>query len=73
MGYFFQQYLAAPIVIALYVFWKVYSRNKGGFFVRARDMDLMTGMRSFDLDPLEVAAPKKSAANLPKRMLRSLF
>ncbi|KAL9130491.1 MAG: hypothetical protein Q9175_007007 [Cornicularia normoerica] len=53
---FFQSYLAAPIVIALYIFWKVYSRNKGGFFVRAHQMDLLTGMRTFDLDPLEDAA-----------------
>lgn len=53
---FFQEYLAAPIVIALYVFWKVYSKNKGGFFVRAHQMDLLTGLRTFDSDPLEDAA-----------------
>jgi amino acid transporter len=70
---FFEEYLAAPIVIALYVFWKIYSRNKGGFFVKAADMDLVTGLRSFDLDPLENAAPRKSIANLPKRVARSLF
>lgn len=54
--FFFQEYLAAPIVIALYIFWKIWSRNKGGFFIRAHQMDLLTGMRSFDLDPLEDAA-----------------
>jgi len=69
---FFEEYLAAPIVIALYIFWKIWSRNKGGFFIRARDMDLMTGMRSFDLDPLENAAPRKSIVNLPKRIVHSL-
>ncbi|MCJ1458824.1 hypothetical protein MMC28_009198 [Mycoblastus sanguinarius] len=70
---FFETYLAAPIVIALYVFWKIFSRNKGGFFVRAHQMDLMTGMRTFDSDPLEDAAPrKKSIANLPARMLHNI-
>ncbi|KAK3168133.1 hypothetical protein OEA41_004579 [Lepraria neglecta] len=53
---FFQQYLAAPIVIALFIFWKVWTRNKGGFFVKKSQMDLLTGMRTFDLDPLENAA-----------------
>lgn len=70
---FFENYLAALIVIALFIFWKVFSRNKGGFFVKARDMDLMTGMRSFDLDPLENAASKKTLANLPLRTVRGLF
>lgn len=59
---FFQEYLAAPIVIALFAFWKVFTRNKGGFFVRAHQMDLITGMRTLDLDPIEdaVAARKQS-------------
>lgn len=46
-----------------------------GFFVRARDMDVVSGIRHFDLDALEEAAPerKKSVANLPKRFFRGLF
>ncbi|KAK0517559.1 hypothetical protein JMJ35_000714 [Cladonia borealis] len=57
---FFETYLAAPIVIALFAFWKIFKWNKPGHraFKRAHDMDLLTGMRSFDLDPLENAAPK---------------
>ncbi|MCJ1277922.1 hypothetical protein MMC21_005736 [Puttea exsequens] len=50
---FFQEYLAAPIVIALFIFWKVFTKNRAGWFVRAHKMDLLTGMRTFDLDPLE--------------------
>ncbi|KAL8640498.1 MAG: hypothetical protein Q9228_002588 [Teloschistes exilis] len=69
---FFENYLAALIVIALYLGWKVYTRGKGGLFVKTSQMDLMTGMRAFDLDPLDDAAPrKKSIANLPTRMVRS--
>ncbi|KAL8839738.1 MAG: hypothetical protein Q9170_001609 [Blastenia crenularia] len=68
---FFENYLAGPIVIALYLGWKVYTRGKGGLFVRASDMDIDTGMRQLDLDPLENAYRKKSMANLPKRMLNS--
>ena len=68
---FFQEYLAGPIVIALYLFWKVFSRFKGGFFVRAHEMDLLTGLRTFDLDPVDDAR-KKSISNLPKRVLHNI-
>ena len=71
---FFEVYLAAPIVIGLYILWKIITKFKGPMFVRAKNMDLMTGLRSFDLDELDEAAPrKKSIANLPKRTLRGLF
>lgn len=55
---FFQNYLAAPVVIALFIFWKVFTKNRAGFFVRAHKMDLLTGMRTFDLDPID-ASPEK--------------
>ena len=71
---FFNQYLAAVIVIVLYIGWKIKTRGKGGFFVKASEMDLVTGMRQLDLDALEQATPrKKSIANLPKRTLRSFI
>ena len=34
-------------------------------------MDVLSGMRHFDLDPLDNAHRKKSLANMPKRMLES--
>lgn len=50
------------------------TKFKGPMFVGAKNMDLTTGLRSFDLDELDEAAPrKKSIANLPKRTLRGLF
>ena len=71
--YFFQQYLAAPVIIALYIFWKVFSRGKGGMYRRAVDMDLKTGMREIDLDPSEDPEISTQHQSLPKRILRIIF
>jgi amino acid transporter len=46
---FFSSYLAVPIVIAFYVPYKIYYRTP---FVRAKDMDLVTGRRELDLSAL---------------------
>lgn len=67
---FFQNYLAAPIIIALYLVWKVISKGKGGLWVKAEDMDLTTGLRSLHLDPL---AEKEARKSLGKRILHFLF
>lgn len=45
----FNVYLAAPIVVLFYVPYKIWYRTK---IVRARDMDLVTGARSLDVDML---------------------
>lgn len=68
---FFQSYLAAPFVIFLYLGYKIYSRGAGGLYVKAREIDLITGMRVLDLEPL--AERKKSIVNLPSRVLGGLF
>jgi len=41
---FFENYLAAPIFLGFYVFWKLYSRD-WSLFVRAEDMDIISGLR----------------------------
>jgi yeast amino acid transporter len=46
---FFQNYLAAPIIIALYIFWKLWSRD-WRMFVRVQDMDVTTGVRRGSLE-----------------------
>lgn len=69
--YFFQQFLAAPIVIALYLFWKAFSRN-WSFFVRTSDMDLMTNIHLLNDGELDDVG-HKTWANLPLRALRALF
>jgi amino acid transporter len=46
---FFQAYLAAPIVIMCYLFYKIRYRTK---IVKVRDMDLQTGRRELDIRQL---------------------
>lgn len=51
---FFENFLAGPVVIALYIFWKIYSRQ-WKLFVRASEMDVTTGVRR---GSLEIAAER---------------
>jgi amino acid transporter len=44
---FFQAYLAAPVVIAFWIFWKVWKRDG---FLGLKDLDIDTGRREMDLD-----------------------
>jgi len=67
--YFFQQYLAAPVVLALYVGWKIYSRE-WRVFVPLHEIDLKTGARMRVLD--DKPQKKRTWANLPIRMIRGL-
>ncbi|KAI1908868.1 histidine permease [Ophidiomyces ophidiicola] len=47
--YWFSTYLAAPIVLAFYVSYKIWKRTS---IVRAKDMDLNTGRRDLNLQQL---------------------
>ncbi|CAG8004523.1 unnamed protein product [Penicillium olsonii] len=82
---FFQSYLAAPVVIALFVGWLVYTRwnkdpslDRGGWFVPIEKMDVSMHIRDGALDadlPPKVEYPTwggwmKAA---PMRVLRSIF
>ena len=64
--------MAAPIIVALYLFWKVWSRGEGGLFRRAADMDLKSGMRDIELDSNdpEVMVGQQS---IGKRIVRTIF
>ncbi|KAI0010296.1 amino acid permease/ SLC12A domain-containing protein [Xylariaceae sp. FL0662B] len=68
---FFQQYLAAPLVIALYLFWKIYSGN-WRMWVNLDDIDLVSGSRPQEIEEDDIAE-KKTWANLPMRILRVIF
>jgi len=46
---FFSVYLAAPVVLAFYIPYKIYYRTP---FIRAKDMDLHTGRRDLDIQYL---------------------
>ncbi|KAK0711250.1 amino acid permease [Lasiosphaeris hirsuta] len=68
---FFQSYLAAPVVIALYLGWKVYSRD-WRLYIPVEEMDLKSGARLHVPDPDEVIVGK-TWGNLPMRIVRGLF
>ncbi|KAI9729596.1 MAG: glyceraldehyde-3-phosphate dehydrogenase 1 [Cirrosporium novae-zelandiae] len=59
---FFEDYLAAPIVILFYIGYKIYYRTP---FMKAKDMDLVTGRRELDISAL-VAEEKAERAMWPK-------
>ncbi|KAK4977351.1 hypothetical protein LTR66_010768 [Elasticomyces elasticus] len=69
---FFQSYLAAPVVIALYLFWKIKSRD-WTLFIRAKDMDVLTGMRANVQELAADGTPAKpkvrSWMDYPKRVV----
>jgi yeast amino acid transporter len=58
---FFENYLAFPILIAFYVFWKIWSR-KWALFVQTKDMDVTTGVRRGSIEMAQEmrAGPVKS-------------
>lgn len=59
---FFQAYLAAPIVLAFYIPYKLYFRTP---FMKLQDMDLQTGMRELNLAEL-LAEERAEQATWPK-------
>ncbi|ONH68187.1 General amino-acid permease GAP1 [Cyberlindnera fabianii] len=63
---FFQSYLAFPVIIAFYIFHKIWKRN-WSFYIRAEDMDLDTGRAEHDLELLkqEIAEEKAFIASKP--------
>lgn len=46
---FFESYLAAPIILALFLSWKIWKRTK---YVRIMDIDLQSGRRDLNLREL---------------------
>ncbi|MCJ1282057.1 glyceraldehyde-3-phosphate dehydrogenase 1 [Xylographa opegraphella] len=59
---FFEAYLAAPIVLAFYIPYKLYYKTP---FMRCVDMDLQTGMRELNLVEL-LAEERAEQASWPK-------
>lgn len=73
--YFFQSYLAAPLILALYLFWKLWSRQ-WRMMVPIAEMDIDTGIRANLAELREEAELKKvqkTWKNLPLRVVRGLF
>jgi len=74
-GGFFEEYLAAPLILALYLFWKVWTRD-WTLFIAAKDMDVQSGMRVNIHELKAVVQEEKANAltwrNAPYRILRSI-
>ncbi|KAI0481586.1 amino acid permease [Xylaria cf. heliscus] len=67
---FFTNYLAAFIVLGLYLFWKLFSRN-WKLYVPLADIDLVSGSRP--LDPSEFDDPDYKKGHWAMRIIRALF
>jgi yeast amino acid transporter len=61
---FFRGYLAAPIVLSFYAFWKIWKKTR---FVRAKEADLITGRRLLNLHALRVENLEKQSHWSPVR------
>ncbi|KAH8691405.1 putative general amino-acid permease GAP1 [Talaromyces proteolyticus] len=84
---FFENYIAAPLVIGLYLLWKLYSVyhkdpriNHRGWkpFLKVEEMDILSGMRDgaldVDLPPrVEYATRGEWLKAAPMRLLHSLY
>ncbi|CRL17440.1 Amino acid/polyamine transporter I [Penicillium camemberti] len=82
---FFMNYIAAPIVILLFVIWLVYTKlnkdpnlDRGGWFIPVEKIDIHSFMRDSALDvdlPPRVEYPTWGAwfKAAPMRLLRSIF
>ncbi|KXL47271.1 hypothetical protein M433DRAFT_71069 [Acidomyces richmondensis BFW] len=72
---FFEQYLAAPLILFFYLVWKVWTRD-WKLFVRASEMDVTSGMR-VNIDHLrEISKQERRPAtwaNLPYRIVRTVI
>ncbi|EMC96424.1 hypothetical protein BAUCODRAFT_69625 [Baudoinia panamericana UAMH 10762] len=72
---FFQSFLAAPMILALYLFWKIYTRDFS-LFIAAKDMDVTSGIRMNVQELIEATKGQEADLTwktLPMRALRSLF
>lgn len=55
---FFMAYISVPLVAACFIFWKLFKRTK---FLRAHEIDVMTGRRELDLDLLQQELAEEKA------------
>ncbi|KIW71848.1 hypothetical protein PV04_00080 [Phialophora macrospora] len=68
---FFESYIAAPIALALFAFWKLWTRDTS-FLVKVREMDLDTGRRDFqDIPQDDEPEPRKMSVG--RRVSRAIF
>jgi len=72
---FFEQYLAAPLILFFYLVWKFWTRD-WTLYVKASEMDVTSGMR-LNIDHLREISKQEhrpaTLANLPYRMVRMVI
>lgn len=68
---FFENYLTLPIIVGLYVFWKLWSRH-WPMFIRAKDMDVTTGVRRGSIE-MAMELRQDGFKNGFKNALRAFF
>ena len=74
---FFEEYLAAPLILALYLGWKLWTRD-WVWFIKAEDMDVMSGLRT-NMAELKALAEeeepqgKGGIMGWPMRVIRGLI
>lgn len=66
---FFMSFLAAPIILLLYLGYKIYTKD-WKLYVKAHEMDIMAGIVLLDEEEPE---EEKTWASLPMRILKGLF
>jgi hypothetical protein len=61
---FFQSYLAAPVILVSYIGWKIYKKTR---FVRAHEVDLVSGRRDLNLVELKAQEREEQAKWSPMK------
>ncbi|KIW26358.1 uncharacterized protein PV07_09458 [Cladophialophora immunda] len=67
---FFEGYIALPIALALFAFWKLWTRD-WSLMVKVRDMDLDSGRREFEDIPDDDEPERKMSVG--RRLSRAVF
>lgn len=68
---FFKSFLAAPIVLFLYICWKAWTLGRGGLFVRSHQMDIQSGLRCLELG--ELPEKRQNPLTWPIKFVKELF
>jgi yeast amino acid transporter len=67
---FFQAYLAAPVILVSYIGWKIYKKTR---FVKAHEVDLVSGRRDLNLVELKAQEREEQAKWSPMKKYSFLF
>ena len=71
---FFTTFLSLPIAIGLYVAWKVKTRGGPGMYVRSHQMDVLTGMREFNGEAVDMEKKRQwGIRDMPARLYHAIF